>query len=194
MKVKFVNYQEHAVMTECATDLQFIEDMDFVDGYGMSLPFVLTREMIWDGISEKPDPMYNIQEEGNWRLMLFHTHNQEFYLSFSYSAIRQSYIVYIMLARNDYEASKYKAKVWVEQVGVENPERRTWMLSVLSIDDVRSENDFLPHSQYLVLPYGQMKRFFSITENEFSFEYLSENGKFTIELPIQVEEIIKEEE
>ena len=99
-----------------------------------------------------------------------------------------------MIARNDLEARRFKAKMWVEEIGVDNPERRTWILNVLSIDDVQSLDGPLPHSHYLVVPYEEMKKYFSIKANEFSFDYMSENGKYTIELPIQIEEIITEEE
>ena len=54
----------------CSIDLQNVENYDYISGYGMSIPFVLTRKMQWDGFSPKPNPLYKIDEDGSWRLML----------------------------------------------------------------------------------------------------------------------------
>ena len=69
-KIQFKNFAEHVIEENCATDLKDVEDFDYIRGYGMSLPYVLSRQMVWDGSSEKPNPPYNLEEDGNWRLML----------------------------------------------------------------------------------------------------------------------------
>ena len=158
------------------------------------MPFVMTREMEWDGIDEKPDPMYDIRENANWRLMLFHAQNEEFYLVFAFSSIKQAYIIYIMMANIDLEAEKYQAQVWLEEFGVSFPRKKTWFLKVVPLDDVKNLDGPLPRSHYLVLTYQEMKKYFVIKENDFSFDYLSENGKYSVEVPVQVEEIIKQQE
>ena len=189
MQVK--NFTDHCITNSCAIDLQTIEDHDYVEGYGLSLPYVLTRKFSWDGNEDKLEPLYNIRDEGVWRLMMFHSQNRAFFLSFSFSATRQAFVVFILIPDTAAEAEKYKAKIWFEEPECVNPFKLSFEQNVVSLDDVQNIEESLPDSIYLIIPYEEMKPFFSYTKNEDSDIYPDENGKYTIAVPFRIEELQK---
>ena len=90
----------------------------------------------------------------------------------------------------DGDPNKYIAKVWIQEVFKENPERRDYFVQVTPIEEVISNLDtFLPSTNYIVIPYEDMKKFFAITRNEEDPDYPNENGRYTICMPIQVENV-----
>ena len=124
---------------------------------------------------------------------MIHCHGIQFYLSFNYCKIRQSFVIYIVLPDSPNVASNYTAKIFVEENGPANPLRLTYYKKVISIFDWVDIDDgdaFLPGASHLILPRQQMRRFFTIRNNEFSFVYPEENDKCTVELPVKVESII----
>lgn len=160
----------------------------------MVLPYVINRKLEWDGISEMEDNVFPHEEDGNWRLMLFEVRDVKFYLSFSFSATRKSFIIYILIGDRPEEAEKYRAKIWVETYptdpGVEKS-KLGFLQGVVSIEETVDDlEEDLPNSKYLVIPYSEMKNFFSITKNAEDSLYPEENGKWTVVVPIQVQDII----
>ena len=149
----------------------------------------IPKRLRWDGKSEKRDPLYNIFIDSDWKLMLFHIENKSFYFAFVFLASQRSYIMYVIDAE-DGDPNKYIAKVWIQEVFKENPERRDYFVQVTPIEEVISNLDtFLPSTNYIVIPYEDMKKFFAITLNEEDAEYPNENGRYTICMPIQVENV-----
>ena len=158
----------------------------------MILPYVINRKLIWNGRDEIVENVFPHKEDGNWRLMLFEVRGVMFYLHFSYSTSRDAFIIYIMIGDNVYEADKYKAKIWIETYPSGNePKRKIGFLQkIVSIDETRDLEGDLPNSQYLVIPYSEMKEFFSITKNDDDDHYPDENGKWTVVVPVQVQDIL----
>ena len=154
-----------------------MDDFDFQPDFGMSVPYVLTRKFVWDGGSEKRNPMYNIFVDSNWRLMLFHVGCKTLYLAFAYLVSRRSYIIYVIDADVNKTSDKYVAKIWIEEVFKDNPERRDYYLQVTPIEEILDLDSFLPNTNYLVIPYDTMKQFFSITLNDEDPNFPAENGK-----------------
>ena len=182
--------EEHAVLNNCAINLAFVEDYDYQPDLGMSLPFVLGRRLIWDGESEMQDPLVDTTTDNNWRLMLFHIQNKSFYLAFMFQASRCSYIIYLIDADDNKQDERYIAKIWMEEVFKENPERRDFYLQVTRVEELMDLELYLPNTNYLILPYQEAKKFFSITLNDGEEdEGTEEMGKYTICLPIQVENV-----
>ena len=169
----------------------FVEDYDYQPNYGMSLPYVLTKLFSWDGESEKDSPMYNIYIDNNWRLMLFHIDGKEFYLSFSFLANRRSYVIFVIDADINRDNARYVAKLWIEEVFKDNPERKDYYLQVTPIEEVLDLDSFLPNTNYLVIDYEEMKKFFALTLNDTDEDFPEENEKYTICMPIQVENVRK---
>ena len=63
------NFQTHALNDKCAIDLKGIDDYDYSPSSGMSLPFVLSRKLDWDGKAELQHPVFHNEVDGFWRLM-----------------------------------------------------------------------------------------------------------------------------
>ena len=188
-EVQFKNFIKHCLTNDCAIDLKTIEEHNYVEGQGLSLPYVLTRKFSWDGNTDKLEPLYNIQDEGVWRLMMFTSQDRIFFLSFTFSATRQAFVIFIMIPDISSEAEKYTAKIWLEEPECVNPMKLSFEQKVVSLDDLKDIEVCDPDSQYLVIPYEEMKPFFLYTRNEDSDIYPDENGKFTIAVPFAIEEI-----
>ena len=183
------NYQQHTQEKNCAIDLQTVDDFDFVTDFGMSVPFVLTRMLEWDGITPQQHPLVNITEDGNWRMMIFHVRDEHFYLAFTFDGNREAFILFIFKDHQESPTERHICKLWFEEYEVENPHRETFYLQVVYIEDVLSIEGYLPNTKYLVLPYTDMQRYFIITPNDDDPEHEEENGKYTITLPIQFEDV-----
>ena len=175
-------------LSNCAVNLAFVEDYDYIEGHGMSIPFVLTKKFSWDGKSQKRHPLYNIYMDSNWKLMMFHINNKTFYLSFVFLASRSSYIIYIIDASVN-ERERFIAKVWMEEVFKENPERKDYYVQVTPLEELVNLESHLPNTNYVVIPYQEMKKFFAITLNDEDERFPTENGKYSICMPIQVEDV-----
>ena len=115
-------------------------------------------------------------------------------LAFVFLASSRSYVIYIIDADNEKDNSRYIAKVWVEEVFKDNPERRDYFVQVTPIEELVDLDSFLPNTNYIQIKYDDMKKFFSITLNDDDEEHLGENGKYTICMPIQVENVKKIDE
>ena len=161
----------------------------------MILPYVINRKLEWNGEDEIVENVFPHKEDGNWRLMLFECRGVMFYLHFSYSASKDSFIIYLLLGDSILEADKYKAKIWLQTFpDPQNPdkpqEKIGFLQKVVSIENTRPLDGDLPNSEYLVIPYSEMKKFFSISKNEDDPFYPEEKGKWTVAVPIQVQDIL----
>ena len=160
----------------------------------MVLPYVINRKLIWNGKDELKESVFPHKDDGNWRLMMIKVREVTFYVSFSYSCAREAFIIYIILGDSVQEAEKYKAKIWIESKPT-NPDGTTnkigFLQNVVSIEETYDlgEED-LPNSKFLVIPYSEMKDFFIITKNDNDPMYPEEIGKWTVVVPVQVEDIL----
>lgn len=190
--MKFNSFKEHVIEHGCAVDLADHHDYDFVENYGLSLPYVLTRKMVWDGKSPHMNPLFNTEEDGVWKLMIFNCRQVSFYLQFIFSASRQAFILFILLGDTVAEASRYKARIWLEEVDKEDPVRTEFMQNIVSIEEQVDIEDNLDNSKYVIIPYAEMEPYFCITKNPYSNEYPDEIGKYTLAIPVQIEDIVTE--
>ena len=123
---------------------------------------------------------------------MFKVHGVAFYLNFMYSTTKQSFVIYIVLGDSVSEASKYTAKIIVEDLDTETSNKVVFYQKVISVEDQRSLDGPLPNTSHLVIPYEEMFRFFAISKNKFSLLYPEENGKWTVQVPVQIESITKD--
>ena len=158
----------------------------------MILPYVINRKLEWNGSDEIKQNVFPHEEDGNWRLMIFEVRGVVFYLHFSFSSRRQSFIIYLMLADSVNEADKYKAKIWIETYPTDGKMKKKigFLQKVVSIEETRDLDGDLPVSKYLVIPYSEMKEFFSITKNDDDEHYPDEKGKWTVVVPVQVQDVL----
>ena len=188
-EVQMRQYRKHAVESKCIIELQDIEDYDYCPHHGMSLPYVLTRRLEWDGTSSIPGPVFNTTGDGNWYLMCFNVRGVPFYLAFSFSATRQAFIICVIIADTIAVAQRYTAKLWLEESETSNPIRQDFARQVLSIKEVLDYEEDLPSSSYLILPYGDVKKYFAYTQNDGMDVWPDEEGLTTFCLPVQVKDI-----
>ena len=166
-----------------------IDDHEYIEGVGLYVPYVLTRKFKWDGSTEKQEPMYNIRDVGVWRLMMFHSKGRHFFLSFSFVASRQAFVIFIIVPDIPSVADTFRATITFEESECINPGKITFQQELVSLDNIQDVEEELPSSKYLVIPYEDTKRFFLYTANDDSDIYPDENGKFTIAVPLQIAEI-----
>ena len=153
----------------------------------MILPYVINRKLIWNGKDQIEENVFPHKDDGNWRLMMVKVRGITFYISFTYSCTREAFIVYVLLADTPAEADKYKAKIWIE-CSEEN--KIGFLQGVVSIEETYDINGDLPNNKFLVIPYSEMKDFFSISQNEDDPMYPDEAGKWTVVVPVQIQDII----
>ena len=146
---------------------------------------------MWDGQSEHKHPIFKTSEEGIWRMMIFNVRGVSFYLQFMYSSQKQAFIIFILLGDTVVEANKYKAKMWIEESKDDDPQKTDFLQQVVSIEEHCDIDGPLDNSKYIVIPYGEMEPYFAITKNPITEEYVDENEKYTLAIPVQIEEIIK---
>ena len=130
----------------------------------MLLPYVINRQLQWNGTDDIVDTVFPHKDDGNWRLMAFKAREVTFYVSFSYSATREAFIIYILMADSVAEAEKYKAKIWIETLPDENGDSENkmgFLQNVVSVEDTRDLDGDLPNSKYLVIPYLETPSNFS---------------------------------
>ena len=84
--------------------------------------------------------------------------------------------------------------MWFEEAHKEDPIRVDYLQQVISIEDVLNLEGDLPISKYLVLQFDDIEKFFVYSKNDHDEEHPDENGKFSIYLPVQVQEVIKLED
>ena len=159
---------------------------------GLSLPYILTRELCWDGVSELQHPVFDNGGDGHWHLMMFFYKKVPFYLVFSFNHSQQLFILYILLGDTVPEAQKYRVKIWVEETKKEAPKKMVFSQRVVSIEaaidtGIVNKGGILPISHYVVVPYQKMQEFFSIYRNDDEDCLPEEIGKWTVVLPIQVQ-------
>ena len=189
-------YEEHVLTNECGVDLQTIDDWDYEEGVGMSLPFVLTRLLEVNGLTRKHN--FDQTQNGYWKLMLFHALRRKFYLCFTYSGVRESFVLYFIHG-DKVNDERFIAKVWLEEHNKHNPQRKTSYLEILPLDklvDVDNHENYLSVQNYLLLSYEEMSQFFHIEPNDDDPEYPNEKNKHTIIIPVQVEgirQVLKED-
>ena len=188
------NFSTHSLQKRCAINLVTMPGYGLIPNQIISLPFVLNRRLIWDGSSSLDNvDVFNAHLPGVWRLMLMHYHGAQFYLSFSYSSVTEAFIIYVIVAASPAAATRYTAKMFVEEDGPD-PLRLSFYKKVVSIDNCLDLDGDLPDTSYLVMPRQQMRRFFTIKKNQYSHFYPNENGKWTVQLPVQLETIIANNE
>ena len=153
----------------------------------MSLPYVLTRR--FDEQSGIVGPVFNTTIDGHWYLMNFRVRQIPFYLAFSFSAARQAFIICVIIADTPEIARKFIAKLWIEESEKDDPERQNFDQRVLSIEEVHDYNEDLPASHYLILPYGEVAKFFTYTSNEGTEVWPDEEGFTTVCFPVQVKDV-----
>ena len=182
-------FERHAAEAECSVDLKDVDDWDFEEGVGMSLPLVLTRELDYDAMTEQDSFSFDESQNGYWKLMLFHTLNKKFYMCFTYCGQREAFVLYFI--HGEKVDGRFIAKVWFEEYDKPNPERKTCYLEVLPLNKVVDidKQQYLPVQNYFLLSYAEMSQFFAIEPNEDDPEYPNEKKKHTIVIPVQVEGI-----
>ena len=125
---------------------------------------------------------------------MFHVEEIPFYLGFSFSAKKQSFVIFLILADTAEAAEKYSATVWLEQVYPQDlePVKQTFLLNVVSIEDMLHDIDGdLPASHYIAIPYTEMQKFFSYTSNDDAHVWPDEEDFYTVCLPVQIEDMTK---
>ena len=187
-EVQIKHYGKHALDSKCCINLENIEDYDYCPAHGMSLPFVLTRRL--DSKGPIQGPVFNTTGDGHWYLMLFHVRGVPFYMAFSFSAARQSFIICVIIPDTVDVARKYIAQIWLEESDKPNPERQDFDQRALSIEEVFDYDQELPPSHYLILPYGEVKKFFTYSTNEGFDVWPDEEGLTTVCLPVQVKDVV----
>ena len=117
----------------------------------------------------------------------------KFYLAFNFIASTKSFVIYVLHADTEAEASKYTVKIWMEEVNKENPIRVNYIQKVVSIEEDFKLDGHLPPSKFLVINFDDLAKFFVYNKNDYDEDHKDENGKFTIGLPLQIDEVFKEE-
>lgn len=198
-EVQFKYFNQHVEAAKCCVNLRDVEDYDFISNYGMSLPYVLSRQVVWDGQSEIKEPMYDRSEDQFWKLMKFNVESLQmsFYLTFNFIASKQSFVISVALADSRREARKYKAKIWMEVLHKEDnvsfeEERVSFVLEVVSVEEHLNLEGYLSNAKYLTIPYEDIKKYFTYHLNDEDDIPDDEKGKYSVSLPIQVEDIFKE--
>ena len=186
------NLMEHTIQHRCSIDLSTIPGYNFVPNIGLTLPFVLNRKVEWDGNSLLQHPLFEVNKNGVWHLMLFQVRGVSFYLTFMFCTSKKSFIIYILIGDTVEVADTFKAKIILRKEDVTTPDKIVFYVKVVSVEDMKNVDGPLPNSHYLVLPYKEASRFFTIRKNELSFRYPRENGKWTLQLPITIKDIIEE--
>ena len=157
----------------------------------MVLPYVINRKLIWNGKDELMESVFPHKDDGNWRLMMIRVRDVIFYVSFSYSCTRDAFIIYILLGDTVQEAERYKAKIWIESSEADGNKNKIGFLQhVVSVEETHDMDGDLPNSKFLVIPYEEMKNFFVISKNDNDPMYPEEIGKWTVIVPVLVEDIL----
>ena len=154
---------------------------------------MINRKLNWNGKDEIVKTVFPHNQDGNWRLMMVKVRDITFYVSFSYSATKDSFLIFIMLGDSVAEAEKYKAKIWIESPpngSGEATNKMGFLLEVVSVEDIDDLDGDLPPSKYLEVPYEEMKKFFGITKNDDDPMFPDEIGKWTVVVPVQVLDIL----
>ena len=125
--------------------------------------------------------------------MKFHWNSTPFYLTFCFCVSKQCFFIYIFLCDTVQEAQKYEVTIWLEEPKKNQPEKQSFQQKILSIDELWDLEDDVPASHYVEIPYQQMTRFFAMSYNDDSEDFPHENGKYTVVLPVQVEQMKKED-
>merc|ERR1719450_635256 len=184
-----MTFGKHAVEKDCADrPFECFSEEDTDDDCGIWTSEYLD-DFWWDGVKPLKDSVKMKPADENWKLRhISYMHGFAFYLTFSYSASKHSFFISLMLPNDVETASKFTAKLSIEEEDNSDPRSLTYKGPVLSIEDIPDINSDEAASKYWVVPFDVMKSFFSIVKL-YSEDENQRNYKVCI--PIYIEEVRK---
>ena len=181
-ELQLKNFSSHAVDNECALDLEEITDVLYQDDK-IVLPYVLARDYL-----SQFDDVFENSVNGNWRMLLLHRDEQDFYISLTYIGSQQCFVMFLMLPLDVEQAAKYRVTLSIEEPNKNSPTKYTYVKQILSIDQLKNiKITDIPLTHCVILTHTVVEKFLSIRPN-------TQDIYNTVYLPIYVENILKKEE
>ena len=153
----------------------------------LTIPYVLTRKLEWQ-LSDPAPPLmriFNPNDDGHWRFMLYHTLDMSFYLGFHFIALRRVFIIYTVYATIEEVTSTYEVKMHLEESNAVNPEKLFFQGRIFSIEELEElQIGELPDSRYWMIPLDEMEKFLAYKRNLI-------DEKWTVSIPLFIDEFIQ---
>ena len=149
---------------------------------GIAIPFVLNRKLRWNGELPEPRIVFNINIDGNWRMMRYEFQGLSLYMGFNFIASKHAFIIFTMYVGAERLENNFRVRMYLEEENTLTPTKLTFVLNVFSIEELQDLSRELPSSRYHSIPYNTMRTFFSYNKNE-------EDANWTVSIPVGVEAV-----
>jgi len=151
--------KEHTKENDCVDDWEEIEEIHCRPGDLFRWPYDFDD-------NQGPNRQFDPNEDKMWKLPIFYLGDQIFYIFLHYLGSKQSFYHGVIIPDDVETASKYNVRMILgphTRAAVDRCNRRrlTYEGPVLSIEDLPDLNSSIARSKYWIVPYEDMKPFFS---------------------------------
>ena len=162
-----------------------MEELHTVKGAESTVPYVLNRSLNWSGMRPTARDSFKSHEDGIWRLMIHHIHDETFYMGFRYIAAKSSFYIYTMYACSTTPTYKYKVEYNIEELDEVNPIRMVHENFVFSIEDLKDMAiEDVPDTHYWIIRLADIAPFFVYTSND-------NDHLYTVSIPVNIQKVTK---
>ena len=103
---------------------------------GILIPYILTRSLAWNLGDPNPQiiEIYNPDDEGHWRYMLYRKFGMSFYIGFHFLPEIQSFVIYTIYGTTRKVCSKFEVAMYIEDSDNVNPQRLDFKGEIISVE------------------------------------------------------------